>query len=97
MTSDNDVLIINKQALIQAALELEKQETIQSFLLFHCLDQLEDIHRKLNLILQDTRTTIAKNAFRSLLMKDTDWEKILIDQQMADWEAEAQQQIENLP
>mgnify|MGYP006920609361 CR=1 FL=1 len=42
MTHENNVLIINKQELIQAALELEKQETLHACLLFHCLNQLED-------------------------------------------------------
>jgi len=94
--SENNVLIINKQELIQAALELEKQEALHSCLLFHCLDQLEDIHRKLSLILDRNEASIARNAFLNVLMDQAEWDKILTERH-ADWHAEARQILTQLP
>lgn len=84
MGMKKEVLVINKQELIRAALEMERQEILQACLLFHCLDQLEDIHRKLNLILPGSRTSSARNAFFSLVMDDCEWKKIITEQKSAD-------------
>lgn len=97
MKPESEVITINKRALIQAALEMEREETLKTALLSHCLDQLEDAHRKVNLVLQDHQTTIARDAFMNVLMSNEEWEKVLTDQQIVDWHDEAQQKFEQLP
>lgn len=87
MTVENSVFVVNQQALIQAALEMEKQETLLSLTLLHCVDQLEDIRRKLNWVMEDSQVIRARSAFLNLFMSDEAWGRI-IDEQLAQWELE---------
>lgn len=90
MTLENSVFVVNQQALIQAALEMEKQETLLSLMLLHCVDQLEDVRRKLELVMTDSQVTRARGAFLNLFMSSETWGRIISDEQLAQWETEFQ-------
>lgn len=89
MDNENNVFIVNKQELIQAALEMEKQETLLSLMLFTCIDQLEDIRRKLDAVMTQNESNVARGAFLNLLMTNEEWGKIITDELLKQWEADA--------
>lgn len=91
MNAENNVFIVNQQELIEAALELEKQETLLSLMLLHCVDQLEDMRRKLTMVIDHGGTSRARGAFLNLFMSDKAWGRIISDEQLAQWEAEFQE------
>lgn len=95
MTEVKSVFVVNQQALIQAALEMEKQETLLSLMLLHCVDQLEDVRRKLNLVMEDSQVIRARGAFLNLFMSDEAWGRIMTDEQLVQWEAEFQVKMKN--
>lgn len=88
MTLENTVLVVNREALIQAALDMEKQETLLSLMLLHCVDQLEDLRRTLNRVIEDSETIRARGAFLNLFMSNEEWGRIISDEQLARWQAE---------
>jgi hypothetical protein len=90
MTAEPNVLIVNKQALIEAALEMEKQEALMSFMMLYCIDQLSDLQRKLEFILNNNQASQARGAFLELFMSTEDWGTLLSDERFAQWEAEWQ-------
>lgn len=90
MTLENNVFVVNREALIQAALDLEKQETLHSLMLLHCVDQLEDLRRTLNIVIEDSETIRAGGAFLNLFMNNEEWGRIISDEQLAQWETEFQ-------
>lgn len=74
--SDHNVLVVNPQAILQTALELEGRDVLQSLLLFHCLDQLADIYRKLSVVGYSGQS----NVCLALPMDEATWQTFLCDQ-----------------
>lgn len=95
MKTENNVFIVNKQELIQAALEMERQETLLSLLLFTCIDQLEDIHRKLDAVMSANEFNKARGAFLNLFMTDEEWGKVITDEKIRSWASEANPRLKN--
>lgn len=89
MKTENNVFIVNKQKLIEAALELDKQEVMLSWLIFTCIDQLADIHRKLDTVMSLNEFSKARGAFLELFMTHEEWGKIFTDELFEQWQAEA--------
>jgi hypothetical protein len=90
MTAEPNVFIVNKQALIEAALEMEKQEALMSFMMLYCIDQLNDLQRKLEFILNNNQAIRARGTFLELFMSTQAWSGFLSDERFAQWEAEFQ-------
>lgn len=88
MNTENNVFIVNKQELIQAAIEMERQETLLSLMLFTCIDQLEDIRRKLDMVMTQNESNAARGAFLNLFMTNDEWGKIISDDLIQQWQTE---------
>jgi len=89
-TSESNVFIVNKQELIQAAIEMERQETFLSLMLLTCVAQLEDINRKLHTVMYECESSRARGAFLNLFMSNAEWGKILTDELLEQWQIEFQ-------
>ena len=92
MTTQDATFTVNKQALIEALLELERQETLKTFLFVQavdqCIDQLKMIQQKMDVILMQSDSQKARSALIHLFMTDREWSKLLEESQWADWKIE---------
>ena len=92
MDKENSNFTVNKQALIEALLALERQETLKTFLLVQaidqCIDQLKIMQQKLDVILMQSDSQKARSALINLFMTDWEWSKTLEESQWADWKIE---------
>lgn len=89
-TSESNVFIVNKQELIQAAIEMERQEVFLSLMLLTCVEQLEDINRKLHTVMQECESNRARGAFLNLFMSNAEWGRIITDDLLEQWQIEFQ-------
>lgn len=88
MHSNDETIIINKQVLIQAVLELERQEAYRTFLIWEYLEDLELLVKKLHGFVSDTPGVIERNNLLELLEPGQEWDTILTDELLYQWEAE---------
>jgi hypothetical protein len=83
-----DMLNVNKQIFIDAALELERQETFQCLTLMECARQLEGIAQKIEGLLSDSQAIRARGDLLNLFLPDKEWNDIINNDRVAEWEAE---------
>ena len=97
MSAENRVFIVNQQALIQAAQEMERQEAFLSLMLLHCIDQLEDVRRKLDVVMDASAASRARDAFRNLFMSNEEWGRLMGEAQFTRWQEEFRAARGDLP
>src|SRR5262249_8771653 len=93
VNKENNSLIENRQALIDAAVELEKQEFIRDLALCHCMDQLEAIRKQLDSLTEDSKVHPAKCALFDCILSAEEQTRIFPDEQLDEWETEFHQTI----
>lgn len=94
MTHENNVLIVNKQELLRAAIAMERESFFLSFLLLQCVAQLEDINRKLHTVMVKCETNPARDAFFELFMPASEWGKVFNEDVIEQWQAEFQEELD---
>lgn len=87
---ERETLIVEKQKLIDAILELERQEEIQSFLMLKSIQRMEVALQELKGLLHAERTLCAKHKLHQLFLPNSEWIQILTDDRIHAWQAEAQ-------
>jgi hypothetical protein len=86
----SETLIVEKQTLIKAFLELERQEEIQTYLALAKVRQMENLLQGLKEILQGERTLCAKHKLHQLFLPHSEWISIFTDERIATWQVEAE-------
>ena len=88
MNEKTENITLEKQSLVQAVLELERQTELKNLILLECLSQMRGILERVETTLMEDRTDEAKTALFNLFVSDTGWKLILTDEQIAAWKAE---------
>ena len=83
-------ILVEKELLIKAVLELEKHDEIQRFLLLAYIREIRAITEKVEELLHVDRHSHAKILLYRLFLSDSEWINILTNEQIAAWQAEAQ-------
>jgi hypothetical protein len=76
-------------ALIDAILELERQDEIQAALISNYIEHLKRLVAQLETVMQSERSTHAKILLYRHILPDTDWVDIITDQRIQAWQDEA--------
>jgi hypothetical protein len=88
MDEKAEKITIEKQSLVKAVLELERQTELKNLILLECLSQMRGILERVETTLMEDRTDEAKTTLFNLFVSDTGWKLILTDEQIAAWKAE---------
>lgn len=88
MDGKSEKITVEKQALIQAVLELERQEEIKASILLECVSQLKAATARVEQTLMEDRSAQAKTVLLNLFGSDSDWRLILTEDQIEAWKAE---------
>jgi hypothetical protein len=84
-----ETLLVEKQTLIKAFLELERQEEIQTYLALSKIQEVEALLKGLKEILQSERTLSAKHKLHQLFLPHSEWISTFTDDRIEAWQAEA--------
>lgn len=90
MTPENEVITIDKQALIRAALEMERQEVYRHLELEEYIENLESTASKLRDFLTIDPAFSARAHLLDLFLPGREWGKIMSDELLEQWELEFQ-------
>lgn len=88
MTPENETITVNKQELIDAILELERQEAYRHFELESYIESLETLADKLRDFLTFSPESKAKARVQKLFMPLREWGKVISDELLEQWENE---------
>jgi len=77
--SHSETLLVEKQTLIAAMLELERQEEIQTCLALAHIHHIEASLQRLKETLQGERSLCAKHKLHQLFLPQSDWIKLFTD------------------
>lgn len=94
MIPENESLLINKQALIQAILEHERQEAYRTFMLWEYLENLESLIKKFLDFISDNPEAGARHNLLELLQPGQEWSEIITDELVERWEKEFKAEYE---
>lgn len=95
MHPNDEVITVNKQALIQAVVELERQEYYRNTLLWEHLTTLESITHNLHNFLIQNPTAQTRGNLLALFQPNPEWSKIISEELIDQWEADFQQECLN--
>ena len=84
-----EIIGVDKQALIDDVLELERQEEIQAFLMLGYLQQLKALVQHLEILVKAEKTSHARTLLYRHFLPDEDWMRILTDERIQAWQDEA--------
>lgn len=93
-TTPDEIITVNKQALIHAAMELEKQEAYRHFELEAYIEALEALVDKLRDFLTFDRASSVRARLLNQLLPDKVWSKLLSDELLEQWESEWKAEFE---
>jgi len=77
------------RALIDAILELERQDEIQATLISNYIEHLKRLVAQLETVMHSERSSHAKILLYRHILPDTDWVDIITDQRIQTWQDEA--------
>jgi|SRR6478609_3405726 len=84
-------LRVEKEALIKALVELERQEEIQTVIVLDTIQKLETLLQHLKETIHGERTLCAKHKLHQLFLPHSEWISILTDERIEAWQQEAKQ------
>ena len=84
-----ETIPVDKEALIAAILELERQNEIETQLMKGYLKHLKLLVSHLEAIVNAERSSHAKTILYRHFLPDSDWIEILTDERIQAWQAEA--------
>jgi hypothetical protein len=84
-----EIIPVDKEALIAAVLELERQNEIETRLMKGYLNHLKRLVSHLEAVVNAERSSHAKTLLYRHFLPDKDWIEILTDELIQAWQAEA--------
>lgn|GEM_PF-2549802 len=82
-------VLVDKQALIDAILELERQNEIEATLMLGYIKHLKALAAHLESVMQAERSTHAKNLLYRHFLPDEDWVQLFTNERIQTWQDEA--------
>lgn len=93
MKAQPNPILVDREALIQAMVALERQTEIQTILFSTYVDWLKTLSQRLEAVLMDSEALAAKHALHALLLPGGELDRIFTDEQLAAWQTEAQARL----
>lgn len=84
----DDMILVNKRALIRLILELERQSCFNDWALLHCERALQDLSSRLHGGLPENGFLEAKQRLFNLFLSDVELEGLLTDARLEAWQQE---------
>ena len=88
MQTPEDMILIRRDTLQAALLEMTKQEVRVSFLFTHYMEHLQMLANGMEAVLSDYRHQAAQTELIESLMPSDDWAMLVNETRLAQWEAE---------
>jgi len=90
MEAQPNSIVVDRDALIQALIALERQSEIHTILLSAYGDWLKTLSQRIESILLDSEAIRARHALHALLLPTSELNQLFTDEQLAVWQIDAQ-------
>lgn len=90
MKAQPELIVVERDALIQALVALERQSEIHTILLSAYVDWLKTLTQRIESVFLDSETVRARHALHDLLLPANELNPIFTDEQLEAWRSEAQ-------